>query len=274
MTRAYFTAATCAILLFIILSVNTPSKLFPIKIRKFYLKNKIINNKELTIYKDDIRNLVPFNYNKFYIKLRKGVLSKQERELMILNKEQQSIIVGLILGDGWIQKRKGWNPRIGLKQSMKNFHYLWTVFVQLSSLCSNYPWLVKNRKRGKLFYAIEFQTRQLNCINEIYSIFYSENNKKSIKFELYEYLDYIAIAHWIMCDGSKRNKGITLCTDSFSFKEVVILMNILIIKYNIKSSIHLEKNKPRIYINRKELNKLLNYIEPYFVKTFLYKLFL
>ena len=31
-TRAYFTAATSAISLFIILSVNTPSKFFPVKI--------------------------------------------------------------------------------------------------------------------------------------------------------------------------------------------------------------------------------------------------
>jgi len=75
-----------------------------------------------------------------------------------------------------------------------------------------------------------------------------------------------------MCDGSKRNKGITICTDSFSFKEVVLLMNILKIKYDINTTIHLEKNKPRIYINRKELNKILSLIQPFFVKSFLYKL--
>jgi len=75
-----------------------------------------------------------------------------------------------------------------------------------------------------------------------------------------------------MGDGSIRNKGITLCTDSFSIKEVVILMNILKIKYNINSTIHMEKYKPRIYINKKELSKILNYIKPYFIKSFLYKL--
>lgn len=75
-----------------------------------------------------------------------------------------------------------------------------------------------------------------------------------------------------MGDGSKRNKGITLCTDSFSFKEVVLLMNILKIKYDVNSSIHLEKNKPRIYINRKELGKILCFIKPYFTQSLLYKL--
>jgi hypothetical protein len=54
-----------------------------------------------------------------------------------------------------------------------------------------------------------------------------------------------------MGDGAKRNKGITLCTDGFTFKEV--LMNNLKIKYNINSTMHIEKHKPRIYINEKEL---------------------
>ena len=272
-TRAYFTAATCAILLFIILSINTPSTSFPIKIKSRLLYNNTKENeKELIKFKNDTKYLISFNYNEFSIKLRKGILTKWERELILMNQIQRSIIIGLILGDAWIQKRGGWNPRVGFKQSIINFQYLWIVFVQLSSLCSGYPWLVKNIKRGKIFYSLEFQTRQLSCLNEIYTLFYLGTNVKSIKPELYEYLDYVAIAHWIMCDGSKRNKGITICTDSFSFKEVVLLMNILKIKYDINTTIHLEKNKPRIYINRKELNKILSLIQPFFVKSFLYKL--
>jgi LAGLIDADG DNA endonuclease family len=50
-------------------------------------------------------------------------------------------------------------------------------------------------KRGKVFFALEFQTRQLSCFNEIYTLFYLETKIKTIKPELYEYLDYIAIAH-------------------------------------------------------------------------------
>ena len=75
-----------------------------------------------------------------------------------------------------------------------------------------------------------------------------------------------------MGDGSKRNKGITLCTDSFSFKEVVTLMNILKIKFDINSTIHLEKLKPRIYINKKEFLKILPCVKPYFCDHFLYKI--
>jgi hypothetical protein len=40
-----------------------------------------------------------------------------------------------------------------------------------------------------------------------------------------------------MGDGSKIDKGLILYTDSYSIKEVVILINILKIKFNLDSSI-------------------------------------
>lgn len=170
------------------------------------------------------------------------------------------------------KKKDRWNPRIGFKQSIKNFELFWDVFTQLSNLCSGYPWLTKSIKRDKLFFGLEFQTRQLRCFNEIYYIFYENIKIKRIKPELYDYLDYIAIAYWIMGDGTKRNKGITICTDYFSFKEVVILINILKIKFNINVTIRTEKYRPRIYISNNELSKISPHILPYFVKSSLYKL--
>lgn len=283
-TRAYFTAATCAISLFIILSVNTPSKFFPIKvINNFFfnlikyinirfISNSFINENNYSKNKKEINSLILWNNDNFSLRIQKGILTKNKRNMIDFNIIQRSIIIGVILSDGWIQHKVGWNPRIGFKQSIKNFEFFWVVFTRLSSFCSGYPWLTKSLKRGKIFYGIEFNTRQLRCFNEILYLFISRDKIKIIKPELYDYLDYITIAYWIMGDGAKKNKGITLCTDSFSFKEVVLLMNILKIKYNINSSMHIEKHKPRIYINKIELLKILPNIKPYFVKSLLYKI--
>lgn len=71
-----------------------------------------------------------------------------------------------------------------------------------------------------------------------------------------------------MGDGAKRNKGITMCTDCFSIKEVVILINILKIKFNIDATIHTEKYRWRIYINNNELSKILPRILPLYCKEF------
>jgi hypothetical protein len=181
-------------------------------------------------------------------------------------------MVGILLSDGHIQKRFNWNPRLSLKQSIKHFEYIWSVFNTLSVYCSSFPYSNKNFMRGKLFFSLEFQTRQLKSLNEIYNLFYIELKSKIITPELFHYIDYIALAHWIQGDGARRNKGIVLCTDCFTIKEIVLLMNILNIKFNINSTIHYDNNKARIFINKKELNKIKPYIKPFFVKTFLYKI--
>jgi hypothetical protein len=75
-----------------------------------------------------------------------------------------------------------------------------------------------------------------------------------------------------MGDGAKRNKGVILCTDSFSLKEVILLMNILKIKFDLDCTIHNDGNKYRIFINKKSLNFIYNNIKPYFDDIFLYKI--
>jgi hypothetical protein len=75
-----------------------------------------------------------------------------------------------------------------------------------------------------------------------------------------------------MGDGAKRNKGVILCTDSFSLKEIILLINILKIKFDLDCTIHYDNNKYRIFICKKSLNKIYNNILPYFDNQFLYKI--
>jgi len=83
--------------------------------------------------------------------------------------------------------------------------------------------------------------------------------------------------------SSKRGKGLILCTDSYSIKEIVILINILKIKFNIDSSIryhisvspnnkHIKKRVARIYMDKINLDKIKPFIVPYFVESMLYKI--
>ena len=258
------------------------------------IKNKIINIKENL-------NVLPnfiCNSNEQQLSLivwdQKGnksvyigkFLSKLDRNIINLTKYNKSILIGVSLSDGNIEKRLGWNPRLRFEQSIKNFEYIWFLFSQLSILINSYPLLLKRTLRGKIFYSLTFKTRQLNCLNEIYELFYNLGNKqKELHLNLYDYFNYIVFAHWIMGDGYKSGKGLILCTDSFSIKEVVFLMNILKIKFDINSTINyvtsispydLSKTKkkkfPRIFINRENLDKVKPFIEPYILNCFLYKI--
>lgn len=241
---------------------------------------KVLSNKNNN--KDENTKLILWETNSYFSLNKKKILNKFERNIIQVSNFNESIIIGLLLSDGYIEKRKGWNPRIILEQSIKNFEYLWYIFKKFNIFNSNYPFLVKRILRNKIFYSLILKTRQLNCLNIYYTLFYF-NGKKVIKPELYNYINYISLAHWIMGDGSKSHKGIILCTDSYSIKEVIILINILKIKFNIDSSIHyhtsISPNKqiitqkvPRIYINGNNLNKIKPFIKPYFVTSMLYKI--
>ena len=69
-----------------------------------------------------------------------------------------------------------------------------------------------------------------------------------------------------MGDGSLLGSGIKISTDSFSIKDCVLLINTLLIKYNINSTIHLNNNKPRIYIFKESMDSLISLTKPFFVK--------
>jgi hypothetical protein len=61
---------------------------------------------------------------------------------------------------------------------------------------NSYPGLIKRKLRGKFFYTLAFKTRQLQCINEIYRLFYDlDNGERSLNLDLYDYFNYIVLAH-------------------------------------------------------------------------------
>ena len=98
------------------------------------------------------------------------------------------------------------------------------------------------------------------------------NKVKVVPSNIYDLLTPIALAHWIMGDGASRNEGLTLCTDNFTLPDVIKLMNVLRIKFNIECSIHYNVRKPRIYIPKYEMVKLRGIVGPFMVDSMLYKL--
>ena len=97
------------------------------------------------------------------------------------------------------------------------------------------------------------------------------NNKKIVPLDLYNMLDYEALAYWIMCDGTKVGTGITLQTQSFTVKECVFIISILIHKFDLKCNIYMQRNQPTIYINSKSIKKIKHNLLPYFPISMRYK---
>ena len=94
---------------------------------------------------------------------------------------------------------------------------------------------------------------------------------KVVPSDLYNLLTYEALAHWIMCDRTKTYNGITLQTQSFTIQEVVSIISILIHKFDLKCSLHMQRSQPTIYISSKSMKKIIPLILPYMCNSMLYK---
>jgi len=76
----------------------------------------------------------------------------------------------------------------------------------------------------------------------------------------------------IMGDGAAIQHGLILCTDSFSVTDVVRLMNVLIIRYNLDCTLRKHGEYYQIYIRQGSMPLLRTIVTPYFHPSMLYKL--
>ena len=221
----------------------------------------LIKEKSLVLWGSNLNSTAGTRYTKY------------ELSIIKLPNDIKSIMIGIILSDGHIALNfKGKNAYLILNQSLAKSAYVYFVFSFLSHYCQSYPKLSVSYRLGKPSYILRIATRSMPCITELYYNFYL-NKIKIIKPLIYFDLTPIALAHWIMGDGSYNGKGLLLCTDSFEIKEVVLLMNVLMIRYNINCTISYNSKKyPRIYISKKYIISLQKIVLPFMHKSMFYKL--
>lgn len=188
---------------------------------------------------------------------------------------QKSVIVGLLLSDGWLSLSASdnsvKNARLGFRQSIEKFKYIWNVFNDLSHYCERYPYSYSSIRGGKNHYNVTITTRALPCFTLLYNIFYIDK-KKVIPQNIYELLTPVALAHFIQGDGTYTGSGLRLCTDSFMLHDCIRLINVLIIRYKLNVTLHIDRGRYRIYISKSTMPLLISIVYPYMTTSMLYKL--
>jgi hypothetical protein len=186
----------------------------------------------------------------------------------------KGVIVGLLLSDAWMEKRKSdySSARFFFKQSFLRIEYLLSVFWSLSHYCKSIPKLGYAKLKNKKFPFLAFNTRNLFCLTEFYNIFY-KNGKKSLPDNIFDLFTIQSLVHWICGNGSYvKGGGLYLNTQSFSIIDNVRLINLLMIKYGCKCTLHYQRGLPLIYISARSIRKLSPILGPIIVPSIRYKL--
>jgi hypothetical protein len=99
-------------------------------------------------------------------------------------------------------------------------------------------------------------------------------NVKIVPSIIGEYLTPLALAIWIMEDGSKMSSGLKLCTNSFSYSDCLLLVKVLFDNFNLKSSVISAgtDNQYNIYIWKQSMPLLREIVVPYVHPSMKYKL--
>lgn len=212
----------------------------------------------------------------------KTKLNKVDRSKFNIKSPLNEILVGILLGDGHVQKRSlNGNSRFMYGQSSLRIHHL-NYFKHVLNLFKPYlsetfklkEKTFKDNRTNNTYKSVNFATLSLPCFNQYKSLFY-KNNKKIVPINIQELLTPIGLAYWIMDDGSIQNKGLHLNTYAFNSEDVLKLKSTLENLFgnnSLKCSIHKHKKGNRIYIFGESMDILRNNISVHMHEDMLYKL--
>lgn len=198
--------------------------------------------------------------------------------------EIRSAIVGMIIGDGCISKRRGRSEAyFQMSHCEKQYEYLLWKQKFLNTITSSTIHRVKKELNGKIFKGYHLGTKQHPFFTRFYKRFY-HNGHKVVDEYLVKKISPLALAIIFMDNGTYRynpnKKNITfyLCTQAFDYANQLLLKKSLKIKYDLDWNIN-KANKTksgnynyRLRLANRHNDKFVEIIKSFIIPCMLYKL--
>ena len=183
-----------------------------------------------------------------------------------LTQTQQSIIIGTILGDGYVRIVKGRkNAFLEINHSLKQKEYVDWKYNRLRSIAAGEP---HSRKSNGNREAYRFHTKQLPELTILFRKFYKNGRKNIPKI----HLDPLMLAVWFMDDGSKsRGSDIYLNTQQFDNKDQQCILHMLS-EMNLEARLNKDKHYQRVRFMKSSLPRLKEIIYKHVIPSMKYKI--
>lgn len=193
----------------------------------------------------------------------------------------KQIITGALLGDGWLESRRlGTRLGISFKNEYKDVANWYQLFfyglgyhneIQINEPLSR---IHKNTKKTGVYY--QLRTFSFQTLNRYYDQWYKTQSgnkyRKTVPQDVGNYLTPLALALWIMGDGSgMRDGSFKLSSHGFTKPENEFLAYILLEKYNIKATVHRDRTYYHLYIWKESIPRLKALTSPFMLPSCEYK---
>lgn len=184
-----------------------------------------------------------------------------------LTQFQRAVVIGSILGDGYIRKLEGRKDAfLEINHSINQKPYVDWKYTTLRNLVRGEP---KARTTNGRRIAYRFYTMQHPVFTELQVKFYS-NGRKYIPQSLM--LDPVTLAIWYMDDGSAcRSSDVYFNTQQFDEISQRTLLKALA-KMGIEARLNKDKSYWRIRLIKNSIPHLRTIISPYVIPSMKYKL--
>lgn len=167
---------------------------------------------------------------------------KTKEKYLGLNEEQKSVLIGSLLGDGYLRRSSQTsNTVFAIKRATSDKEYLLKEYSIFKKFCSSNVVDKQSfdKRTNKIYYGSYFETRSYSDFNYFYENWYL-NKIKIIPNNLK--LDSLSIAIWFFDDGTlkyKNNRFVgSFATNSFTIDEVFYLKSLLDNRYNVKFTLN------------------------------------
>ena len=184
--------------------------------------------------------------------------------------DEEAVLTGTLLGDGNLAMH-GRNARLFVKhkaahRSLADFkRQTFSRFVSME--LHEFDQLLN----GKRYPSVQFVTRTHPLFTSWRGRFYVRG-RKIVPSEVTELLTPLAAAVWFMDDGSADRTGVTLQTHCFDAEEVELLRAALSERFGIVATIRRNKQRPILYVGKRELPTFAAIIGPHVLSDLEYKL--